>query len=267
MTDTLKAIQGKPLFRFRVASAANERRTPRGNGRMESNYFGASSCAVIARRGRAGRAPSCRNEQSTTFNGPGSPFCAGQPPSKTAPTRGRGGYALVELMVVISVNTVLMAVAVGLIGTLLGTEHQGRRHFEKTNSLVQLTDQWRSDVAVSRTATVVTPNRGESQTGPQIAVLRLQNGEDDKIEFSRDGDRLRRIEYHGPAIVRREAYVLSHLAEADFSMSEARLVTLRLAFGDGKSVARDVWQIDARLARDGRFAGSQTSTEKPQEKP
>jgi hypothetical protein len=172
----------------------------------------------------------------------------------------------VELMVVISVNAVLMAVGVGLLGTLLGTEHQGRRHFERTSSLVRLADQWRIDVAASRTATVITRDGGEAQTGRQIAVFRLQDGEEDKIEFSRDGDRLRRIEYRGPAVARREAYVLGELAEADFSVSEARIATLHLSFGDVNSAARDAWQIEARLARDGRFAGPQKPAEKPQEK-
>ncbi|HWB07676.1 MAG TPA: prepilin-type N-terminal cleavage/methylation domain-containing protein [Pirellulales bacterium] len=171
----------------------------------------------------------------------------------------RTGYTLVELIVVISINAVLMAVGASVLGTLLRTEHQGRCHFDRASGLVRLADQWRSDVAASETGAVVPAAAAlagaKSQpAAPQTSALRLQSAPDHKIEFFRDGDRLRRIEYQGPAVVRREAYLLSDLVDADFSVSESQIATLRLTFGKDKSGARDTWQIDARLARDRRFA-------------
>jgi prepilin-type N-terminal cleavage/methylation domain-containing protein len=193
------------------------------------------------------------------------------------PTHRRSGYTLVELIVVISINAVLMAVGASLLGTLLRTEHQGRRHFDRTSGLLRLVDQWRSDVAASR-AGVVLPvaegvlaihqeAAGESPPAPRTAVLRLQSAEDNKTEFFRDGDRLRRVEYRGPTVVRREAYVLSDLADASFSISESQVATLRLTFEDDKNGAYDVWQIDARLARDARFVPDEKPAEKQEAKP
>jgi hypothetical protein len=166
---------------------------------------------------------------------------------------------LVELMVVISVNTVLMAVAASLLATLLRAQESGRHHYERTGALVRLADQWRSDVAASRTGVVVPGAEGVAPP----AVLRLQDAEDNKIEFFRDGDRLRRIEYRGPTVVRREAYTLSDLAKVEFSVAEGHIATLRLSFARDKGLAGDVWQIDARLARDGRFVDREPGAEQP----
>src|SRR5581483_3850748 len=106
----------------------------------------------------------------------------------------------------------------GLLATLLRTEHQGRYHFDQTNALVRLADQWRIDVAAARSATLVVPvaavdpqDPAESQAVPRTTALRLEGREDTKIEFFRDGDRLRRVEYQGSAVKRREAYALSNL--------------------------------------------------------
>ena len=82
-------------------------------------------------------------------------------------TRHRGGYALVEMIVVISVNTALMAVAVGLIGALLRTERQGQHHCERTSALVRLADQFREDLADAGEAAVV--QRDANKTANRIA--------------------------------------------------------------------------------------------------
>jgi Tfp pilus assembly protein FimT len=169
----------------------------------------------------------------------------------------RGGYTLVELIVVISVNSALMAVAVGLLGTLLRTEHQGQQHFERTSALVRLADQFRGDVAASRDAIVAggDANHGnESQVPPRSQVLRLPIADDRTIEYLRDGERLRRVEYLGPTVVRREAYTLIEFSDVRFLVSDAHIVSLHLKFGADANVSHGDWQIDARLARDRRFA-------------
>ena len=162
----------------------------------------------------------------------------------------RGGYALVELLVVISVNSVLMAVAVGLIGTLLRTEHQGQHHWERTSTLVRLADQFRADVAAAGEARLVAGN-AKNAAPPQ---LRLQSGADQAVEYSHDGERIRRVEYQGDGIARREAYHLIDLAKVEFVVPDTPIVTLRLTFGEDAVGTSEVSNIEARLAKDRRFA-------------
>ena len=171
-------------------------------------------------------------------------------------TRKRGGYTLVELIAVISVNAAMMAVAVGLLGTLLRTERQGQHHYERTNALVRLAEQFREDAATSRAAVVAAEASGpgdELQTAASTDVLRLQAG-DRRIDYLRDGPRVRRIEYDGKNVARREAYTLAELSDARFAVSEDKLLSLRMKFGADASVPQGDWQIDAQMARDWRFA-------------
>lgn len=163
----------------------------------------------------------------------------------------RHGHTLVELLAVVSINSVLMALAVWLLGTLLRADSRGQHHFERSSAIVRLADRLRSDVAASRGATIVP----SEQSQPSLSnALRLQGEADQTIEFSRDGDRVRRAEYQGTNVVRREAYTLADLSEARFVVSESRLVSVRLNFGQNANVAHGDWQIDAQLGRDWRFA-------------
>lgn len=161
----------------------------------------------------------------------------------------RAGYALVELLVVISINAVLMAVAVAVLGTMLGSERQGQRHYERTTTLMRMTDQFREDVATAREATVVAVE--------SVDTLRLQGPGDRTIEFRRDGERLRRFEYQGLSIVRREAYTLRDLYGAEFAVAETKVITLRLSFGDDARGIDQSWPVEARLAKEWRFAATE----------
>jgi Tfp pilus assembly protein FimT len=176
---------------------------------------------------------------------------------RRCPDRHRGGYALVEMIVVISVNSALMAVAVGLIGALLRTEHLGQHHCERTSALVRLADQFREDLAEAREAAVV--HREANKTAlpdvdSQVKQLRLDGPDERMIEYGRDGERIRRIESQNQRVVRREAYHVLDLTDAGFEVSDDKLVSLHLTLGDEASGARDVWRIDARLAKNARFA-------------
>lgn len=154
---------------------------------------------------------------------------------------GRHGYALVELLVVMSVNSVLMAVAVAVLGMLLRSGHQGQYHYERATAIMRLADQFRNDVAAAREASLV------------AGSLQL-SGDDTVVELTCDGDRLRRVEKEDAVIRGREAYRLIDLSQAEFIVSDSKLVTLVLTFSDEARGIGDVWRIDARLAKDRRYA-------------
>ncbi|HVA45201.1 MAG TPA: prepilin-type N-terminal cleavage/methylation domain-containing protein [Pirellulales bacterium] len=170
-------------------------------------------------------------------------------------SRRRAGYSLVELLVVISVNSVLMATAAVLLGTLLRTEQQGRQHFERTSAMMRLSQQWRTDVAAARKASLVacTANGEASTAARPPDHLRLQGPETRAIEYWPDGDRLRRAEYQDQTVLRREAYTLADLAETEFMLSDDEMVMVRLTIGHAEG-EHDVWSLESHLASDSRFS-------------
>jgi prepilin-type N-terminal cleavage/methylation domain-containing protein len=166
-------------------------------------------------------------------------------------SRGRRGYALVELLVVMSVNSVLIAVAVALLCTLLRSGHEGQYHYERTTALMRLADQFRGDIAAARDASVI--------AGSSAKSLQLSGPNDITVELTCDGDRICRIEKEGSALRRREAYRLVNLSQAEFIVSELKLVTLVLIFRDDARGIGDIWRIDAQLAKDWRYAEAEAN--------
>ncbi|HEX5446221.1 MAG TPA: prepilin-type N-terminal cleavage/methylation domain-containing protein, partial [Pirellulales bacterium] len=136
---------------------------------------------------------------------------------KHAPSRG--GYTLIELLVVLSINSVLMAVAVGLLGVLMRSDQAAQRHWIQTSTPARLAAQFRADVAAAASATIVPGKTAAGAKAPATAppdVLRLLGPDDRTIEYHRDGQYVRRSESRGAAVLRREAYAVPELAEVVF---------------------------------------------------
>jgi hypothetical protein len=152
----------------------------------------------------------------------------------------RGGYTLVESLVVISINSALLVTALVLFGTLLKGERHGRRHCEQTRAVMRLADDLRRDAAAA----------GRAECDAAGNKLRLQLPDDRTVEFIREDDRIRRLELAGPSVVRREAYQVAELSGAKFLVSADKLVSIELKADE----THEPWHIDARLAGDRRFA-------------
>ena len=186
----------------------------------------------------------------------------------------RRGHTLIELAVVIAINSVLMAVAVGLLGTLLRTEQTGQRHWNEISTHARVAAQFRADVAAARRASIVPGKKSVDVGMPTAAtpdVLRLEGPADRIVEFRGDGQYVRRVESRGTSIVRREAYATAALAEAVFAVPDERaaddesrgessaLVTMTLRSVTEPGFGADPWQVTARLAKDWRFAAGERS--------
>lgn len=152
----------------------------------------------------------------------------------------RRGYTLVEALVVISINSALLATVLVLFGTLLKSERHGRGHYEQTRAVIRLADDLRRDAAVAASA----------EYDAVVKKLRLQLPGDRTVEFTREDERIRRTELAGPSVIRREAYHVAGLNEAKFLVSADKLVSIELAVDE----TNEPWHIHARLAGDRRFA-------------
>ena len=165
----------------------------------------------------------------------------------------RSGYSLVEMLVAISISSVLASVALGLIGALIRADHSGRRHLHETQSLARLAGQFRADVALAEEAL---PADGAARL-----ELRLPGGR--AVEYATEPGRATREERLGGERRQREQFSVPEEARLTFEIGPDRrtaLATASLAAASeagaaaGAKVARDGWRVEAIVGRALRFA-------------
>lgn len=109
----------------------------------------------------------------------------------------RRGVTLIEMAVVISLQAVLLAVAVAFIGRMLEADRKHREQVQALSSLHSLADQFRRDVHEAKHAT---PGDGSLEMHlPADLVVRYEAAE----------GRVHRVEHRGNHLVRRELFRLS----------------------------------------------------------
>ena len=175
----------------------------------------------------------------------------------------RGGYSLVELLVVISVSSVLASVAVGLIGILMGVDRGGRRHLHETNALARLAQQFRADVAAAEDL---------ASDGPHGLHLRLSDGR--VVDYASEAGLATREERLGEERRAREQFALPDEARLAFevaaeqrpAIASASLASANDAAGGGDSAAvRLGWRVEATVGRELRFSRQARSAASNQE--
>lgn len=172
----------------------------------------------------------------------------------------RRGYSLVELVVVISVGSVIGTTAILLLGTLLAADRGARGHLQESASLSRLSRQFRADVAAADDATIEMPSatKGDSPERSSLRLMLHGAGGETITYVGEPGRALRKAQGEsGPN--RQESYALPEPFALTFeieSTSPQRIVTMALAAGDGNqsAIARLGWRVEAALARDRRHA-------------
>jgi len=183
--------------------------------------------------------------------------------------RQRRGHSLIELMVVITASSALLAVTVALLHTLFQMQQGGRKHLQQRRTLERLADQFREDVHAATQLRSVAAGKGQAE-GPG---WELPRDAEHKIEYRLQGKELLRTERQKDKVLRRESFVLAPGATVAMGMAETTpgLVTLRIvpplasegqpagqprgagaASPGAASPARTV-RVDAALALDQRF--------------
>jgi hypothetical protein len=168
----------------------------------------------------------------------------------------RRGTNLIELAVVISLETVLLATAVGLIGRLLEAEQAGRADLEAMMSLDGLEDQFRRDVNAAGSMSL-------PQNGTPLA-LKLQLGPDHLAAYEVHEGRVLRSEMREEKIVHREAYRLPRLWSVSFSeLAEGPIRIVRLEISrpqpDASPASAPRLACEAVLGRDARLTAIERS--------
>ena len=154
----------------------------------------------------------------------------------------RHGTNLIELVVVISLQTILLAAGVGLIGRMLEAEQSGRLSLETLRSIDALAEDFRRDV--HQAADVSFPADKGS--------IALNVGPERNVTYEKTGVRLTRVEREQNELRRTEAYRLPPSWQVGFvEIDEPRRVRLTLQDAtSGSSANRRSIRFEAVLGRD-----------------
>ncbi len=158
----------------------------------------------------------------------------------------RRGFTLIELMVVLTVGTVIVGIGVGTLHVLLRTEQTGRDRVPQAGVLARLAAQFRSDVnaAVRQTA------------GEHRAEWRFALTEDRLVAYRALPGELRREEHVAGKLVRQETYVLPGGSSATIAVESKAappVASLVIVGGGPPSAIGRQWRVTAVLGKDHRF--------------
>jgi hypothetical protein len=171
------------------------------------------------------------------------------------PAPRRGGYAMIEMVIVIAAIIVILGMCVGLIHALMRLDRIGRAHLVEVTTRGRLARQFRQDVRAASRAEPVRDRDGRD------AALRLDRPDGPSVEYRAGPGRLDRDERPaGDAPARRETFRLRATGVPRFEVRDdgggsfvGLLVPDGTTFGppDGPRETR----IEALLGRDRRLSG------------
>ncbi|NQU24751.1 MAG: prepilin-type N-terminal cleavage/methylation domain-containing protein [Candidatus Nealsonbacteria bacterium] len=165
----------------------------------------------------------------------------------------RRGFSLIELVVVISVGSVLLGVTVGVFHLLFRMEHTARQYVHQSAVTAQLADRFRRDVHQAVDATVADDDAGQLTLSPgHTIVYQPRPGELVRVERIDGADRCRETFSLPP-----QTTVSMEIAD----VAGSRLVRLRLVSqgSSGSAPGRELC-IEALLASDHRYARTAVPT-------
>jgi type II secretory pathway component PulJ len=128
----------------------------------------------------------------------------------------RRGHTLVEMIVVISVWSVLLGGVAVLMSSLWRIEHASRDHTAMLNSISRLADQFRADAHSARTATL---SSDQAESAADGLTMNLASGE--RIEYRAEAGRVNREERLGDEVKRRESYAFTPDGKVHFEIGKS----------------------------------------------
>jgi prepilin-type N-terminal cleavage/methylation domain-containing protein len=153
----------------------------------------------------------------------------------------RAGFTLVETLAAITVGSVMLAVAVGLLHSLFRLDRAARDGFQTSSTLTRLGEQFRADVhAATKIETRSPANPG------RLCELALPEGVSVVYRTDSDGEELIRVERRGGKDVAIESFALPPESAASverFTAEQTPLAGLRI----GRRSAAPATEPDSRF--------------------
>jgi hypothetical protein len=176
---------------------------------------------------------------------------------------GRRGVSLIEILVLMTIGSTLMGIAVGSLHLLLKMDRNTRQRRQLQASEARLADQFRRDV---HAALRMKPGEAPEQSRP---IWQLELGADKRIQYQSEPGGLARLEILQGKTTRKEWYPLMESSKVRCDMTSdgpVPIVSLGIASSEepGSLFPPQALRIDARLGTNHRFApaGPQVATKK-----
>lgn len=134
----------------------------------------------------------------------------------------RRGVSLVELMLTLSVCTVILTMSAGLIHRALHAQSKARLFFDTQRSATRLGEVFRRDIHDAQSAAV----EGEAETEDGNALLRLKLEGGQVIEYRQEAGRVERLWLVDGTARSREAFNLSAETRLQAERPSPRLIVL-----------------------------------------
>jgi hypothetical protein len=166
-------------------------------------------------------------------------------------TRGRKGYTLVEMLIVISGLAVVFGLSVGMIHMLLRLDRGSRSRLGEKASISRLAREFRRDAHAAISA------RSVDADGRRGVELELGGGR--KVTYADDASKLVRYETAGADPARREIYRLPSRGRPEVRLDEGRGETWVTVTLPPDSNAKEIAParpvvIEARVGKHARLA-------------
>jgi prepilin-type N-terminal cleavage/methylation domain-containing protein len=156
----------------------------------------------------------------------------------------RRAFTLLELTIAVSVSTVFIGIAVGLLQGLLQLGSAARSEARSANVLGALAQQFRADVHQATTA--------EAESGRNKSLsLRLPGGR--SVVYQIKPREISRHEQGGNGPAREESYAINPQATAAIEVEKGPVKMVSLSIRSPGPAAGPAIRIRAALARDHRF--------------
>ncbi len=166
----------------------------------------------------------------------------------------RAGWTLIELLLAMTVGATIFAVAVELFALAMRADSTGHDRAGAATAIDRIAEQFRADAHVAESVTA--PAAKEGAVG---CTLRLPDEGRVEYEFTTQDHLLRRTEYRGATLQRRDAYQLSDDSTVHWELravSERTIASLIVEFpADSQPESqKTILRIDANVGFDRRSA-------------
>jgi prepilin-type N-terminal cleavage/methylation domain-containing protein len=166
---------------------------------------------------------------------------------KTA--RGQTGFTLVEVMLVISLSSIVLCTVGVVFHGLRSAQRALGEHQTAIDNIVRLAEQFRADVHSAASAQI-TPVAESGDGESSHDVLKLSQPNEKDIEYAADANRVTRVVRSGDQITQRESYALPERSQVrweldDLSGSTAKRASAHLSYplGDQELKLSDQRQL------------------------
>ena len=181
----------------------------------------------------------------------------------------RGGSLLVEVMIAMTVGSVVLTLGIGMLHLLLRSESAMTDSLQRGQTVSQLSRMFRQDVHAARSANIETPAKNDPQSKPE---LKLQLAPDHQVQYAALDDAVLRTETQAGKTLHNVRFRFTQGSVIDFSKDPESPERVSLIINSPKpkltrirphepaGVLREL-KIEANLGRDHRFESNTKPSE------